>query len=390
MSDSDSTKDESELTAEPMSSVAPPEPDTVTTEHRTVTTEVITPAPVPSDPPQIIIQNDGMALSRLIGWTMAWVGWICVLVCIGLILYLWSGQTDYLDTTGGITESFCQGDSTANDKIAVLQISGVIYDGDGFVKQQIERIRKDKSVRAVVIRVDSPGGTVAGSDYMFHHLKKLREERDLPMVVSMGSIAASGGYYVSMAAGGTIFAEPTTTTGSIGVIIPHYDISKFLAKYDITNDSIASGDHKQMLSMTKPISGASREKLKDHVMELFEMFKDRIKEGRPYFKDHPEDLNAIATGEIVTATKAKEHKLIDTIGFIEDAIARAAHLAGLEDEKVRVIKYNRPESLLDLDLGLASAGSRRAELDLLFELSTPKAYFLATSLPPLVASRRAD
>src|SRR5688500_19769660 len=107
-------------------------------------------------------------------------------------------------------------------------------EGDGFVKRQIDRIREDENVKAIVVRVDSPGGTVTGSDYIYHHLKKLRKEKNVPIVVSMGGMAASGGYYVSMAVGDekdTIFAEPTCETGSIGVILPHYDLSGLMARY---------------------------------------------------------------------------------------------------------------------------------------------------------------
>lgn len=381
-----SSQENIESTAETTTS---PDGSTLTTETATRRTEIID-APLDSGESQtIVIQHSSLALSRLIGWSLAWIGWIAVLVCVGLIFYLWSGRNEYYDTTGGVTESFYLGDGYASDKVAIITISGLIFDGDGYVRQQINRIRQDDRVKAVVIRVDSPGGTVAGSDYMFHHLAKLRDERKLPMVVSMGSMAASGGYYVSMAVGDqsdTIFAEPTTTTGSIGVIIPHYDISGLLERFDIKNDSIVSGPHKQMLSTSKPIGDVDRQKLQDHVDELFAMFKSRIKKGRPYFQKNSSELDALATGEIFTAQKAKDLKLVDKIGFIEDAIKRASELAGLEKGKFRVVKYRQPEPLINLDMGFAS--SRHAELELLFELSVPRAYFLATSLPPLITSRR--
>ena len=103
---------------------------------------------------------------------------------------------------------------------------------DGFIKRADRPVREDPIVVAVVARIDSPGGTVTGSDYIYHHLRELVEERKLPLVVSMGSVCASGGYYVAMAVGdqpNSIFAEPTTWTGSIGVIIPHFDLSGTLS-----------------------------------------------------------------------------------------------------------------------------------------------------------------
>lgn len=352
---------------------------------------------------RIILQHTG-GVSRVISWGLAWTGWTGLIVASIIILYLWIGRNEYYDTSGGITESFYSGAASSSDKIAIITISGVIMEGDGYVKHQIDRVRDDDHVKAVVIRVDSPGGTVTGSDYIYHHLKKLREEKNIPVVVSMGSIAASGGYYVSMAVGGqenSIYAEPTTTTGSIGVIIPHYDLSGLLDEYNVKDDSIASHPRKQMLSMTRPIPPDQREILQGYVNESFERFKSIVRDGRPGFRragaddKQPIKLRAakgnvdLATGEIFTAYKAQEYGLVDRIGFIEDAIERAAVLAQLDKDKVRVIRYNRPSSLLDV-AGLATARSNSLDLETLFELSTPRAYYLATSLPPLVTSRRAD
>src|SRR5213076_1478427 len=116
-------------------------------------------------------------------------------------------------------------------------------------------------VVGVVLRVNSPGGTVTGSDFIYHHLRELVDRRKLPIVVSMGSVCASGGYYISMAVGAepnSIFAEPSTWTGSIGVIIPHFDVSNGLSKLGITEDSIASGPLKKMSTPTRPMTDAER------------------------------------------------------------------------------------------------------------------------------------
>ena len=340
----------------------------------------------------IVLQDSRGAFSRRIAWVLAGLGWLGLVGAVVTISLLSSGKADffYYDTTGRISESYHSGAQDADDQIAIIAVKGVIYDGDGFVKQQIEAVRQNKDVKAVVLRVDSPGGTVAGSDYMLHHLEKLRDDRQLPIVVSMGSIAASGGYYVSMSVGdepNSIFAEPTTLTGSIGVIIPHYDISGLLAQFDIKNDSIASHPRKQMLSMTRPMTEENREILQGQVNEMFEMFKERVKEGRPYFRDNDQALTEIATGEVFTAQRAVDLKLVDKIGFIEAAIERAAEMAGLEADKVRVIQYNRPLKLVDLAT-FAQVQDENSELTALLELSSPRAYFLATSLPPLVRSTR--
>jgi protease-4 len=341
-------------------------------------------------PGQTIIVYTQSTLSRLFGW----LGWAGFIVCAILLLSTWAIFSDYFDTTEGISEAFVQGDEFGSDKVALISIEGVIYDGDGFVKQQIDRIREDDNVKAVVVRVDSPGGTVTGSDYILHHLKKLRDERKLPVVVSMGGMAASGGYYVSMAASdekNVIFAEPTCETGSIGVILPHYDLSGLMSEWNIKDDSIMSHERKQMLSPTREMKPEHREIVQAHIDSMFERFKSIIKEGRPIFEKDPSALDQLATGEIFTADQALKHGLIDKIGFVEEAIDRAIELAGLDASETRVVKFERPASLLD-GLGFPMAQSHAASLDLpkLLDLSAPRAWYLSTSLPTIATSRRAD
>lgn len=342
----------------------------------------------PSEPSRpIVIQQDGGGNRRLLR-TFAILGWFAFGLCLVLLLGQLTVFSDYFDNSGGITEKHHSGTMFAKNKVAIISITGVIMDGEGYVKNQIDRVRDDDSVKAVVVRVDSPGGTVTGSDYIFHHLNKLRQEKGIPLVVSMGSMAASGGYYVSMAVGDqekSIYAEPTTTTGSIGVIIPHYDISGLMARYDVKDDSIASHPRKQMLAMTRPIPDEHRELLQAYVNESFERFKSIVKQGRPKFNDDAGALNKLATGEIFTATKAQETGLVDEIGFIEAAIDRAMELAQLKSSNTRVVRYLRPATLFDLS-GLAISQQRPSDLSSLLELTSPRAYYLANSMPPLMAS----
>lgn len=347
------------------------------------------PPPPPPGPP-IVIQSNESWFGR---WFMR-LGWMGFFFCGMLLIGQQITLHEYFDTSGGIQEKFHSGEKEhfVEDKVAIIDISGVIMDGDGFVKRQIDRIRDDEHVRAVVVRVNSPGGAVSGADFIFHHLKKLRKEKNVPMVVSMGGMAASGGYYVSMAVGDrekTIFAEPTTTTGSIGVIMPHYDISGLLERFDIKDDSISSHPRKQMLSMTKKLSEDDRQILNAYINEAFTRFTDIIKEGRPVFEKDEDALRQLATGELFSATQAKKHGLVDEIGFLEDAIDRAVELAGLQKTKVRVVKYERPMALFDLN-ALSQSKSQVAEIKSLLELSAPRAYYLSTSLSGLVSSSKAD
>jgi protease-4 len=338
--------------------------------------------------PQIIVYQTGFITRAL-----TWIGWTGFAVFSLVAIGQWIALYDYFDNSQGITESFVQGSKFGTDKVAVLRIEGVIMEGDGFVKRQIDRIREDQNVKAVVVRVDSPGGTVTGSDYIYHHLSKLRKERNIPVVVSMGSIAASGGYYVSMAVGDqkdVIYAEPTTTTGSIGVIIPHYDVSGLMERFDVKDDSIASHERKQMLAMTRPIPPEHREIIQKHIDSMFERFKGIVKEGRPALAKDGAKLDELATGEVFTADQALASGLVDKIGFVEEAIDRAIELAKLDAKQTRVVRYQRPASLIDF-YGVAQARPTGGfDLAQLLDLSAPRGWYLATSLPAIVSSRRAD
>ena len=341
-----------------------------------------------SSPPAIVVHvGDG-------GWRrfFCWIGWLGFLICLAIVVSNRVALREYFDTTNGVQEKYFSGSQTSRDKVAILSVTGAIVEESDFVKAQVERACKDDHVKAVVVRVVSPGGTITGSDYIYHHLQRLRKERQLPVVVSMGSIAASGGYYVSMAVGDqpkSIYAEPTTTTGSIGVIIPHYDLSGLLERFQVKNDSIVSHPRKQMLSMTRTISNEDRQILQSHVNEAFTRFKDIVKEGRPVFRKDTTALDQLATGEIYSAVQAKKHGLVDEIGFIEDAVDRAIELAQLDKEATRVVKYQRTSSLWDLPF-LAEAQTRSLDPRTVLDLNAPQAYYLATTLPALISSGKPE
>ena len=204
-------------------------------------------------PPQIIIQQNSTVFGRFGKWLLA-----ALVIAVMVIISLYSSYHSYFSPADMPQEKYHSLAQFATKKIAIIEVSGAIMEGeDSFAEKQIDRVRQDPDVVGVVVRVNSPGGTVTGSDFIYHHLRELAEKRKLPIVVSMGSVCASGGYYVAMAVGSqpnTIFAEPTTWTGSIGVIIPHFDVSGGLAKLGISEDSIASGPLKKMGSPTRPMS----------------------------------------------------------------------------------------------------------------------------------------
>jgi protease-4 len=340
--------------------------------------------------PNTVVVYTQSAWSRF--WS--WIGWLGFFIVGLIVIGQWVALASYFDTSNGIEEKYVSGEKMADDKVAVITVSGVIMEGEGFVKHQIDRVKDDKHVKAVVVRVDSPGGTVSGSDYIFHHLKKLRDDKGVPLVVSMGGIAASGGYYVSMAVGDkedTIFAEPTCSTGSIGVMIPHYDFSGLMKEYGVKDDSLATHPRKLMLSMTKEMTSEERELIQSHINDMFKRFKEVVQEGRPQFAKNPAALDKLATGEIFTADKALENTLVDKIGFLEDAIDRAIELASLHKDKIKVVKYKRQVTFSDtFSLGKSPGSSAGFDLATLLDLSAPRAWYLCTGMPSVITSRRAD
>jgi protease-4 len=352
-------------------------------------TQVNPPGGAASSPPpqQIIIQQPRS--SRLGKWIVSG-----LIMAVVIIFMMYSGYASYYVPRDMPKEKYHSLDKYAEKKIAVIEVKGPIYDeGDGYVKKQIDLVREDPAVVGIVVRVDSPGGTVTGSDYVYHHLRQLAKERKIPLVVSMGSVCASGGYYVAMAVGdqpNSIFAEQTSWTGSIGVIIPHFDLSQALAALEIKDDSISSGPYKQMGTPTREMTEEERKLLQELVDDSFGRFKDVIRSGRPAFRKDPAALEQVATGRIFTASQALERGLVDQIGFVEAAIARAAELAKIDSKNVRCVRYEEPPSFFD---GLAGAnatlgGRPSVDLGAVVDLMTPRAYYLYTWLPAAMSNSR--
>jgi protease-4 len=342
----------------------------------------------PQQPPQqILVQQPQSAFGRYGKFLILALGF-AVMTIIGMS----AAYQSYFSPADGPQEKYHSLSKSASDKVAIVDVSGAILEGDGFVKKQLDRIRDDDNVVAVVLRIDSPGGTVTGSDYLYHHVKELAKDRKLPVVVSMGSICASGGYYIAMAADGNenlIFAEPSTWTGSIGVVIPHYDLSGLLAEYQVKDDSIASHKNKLMGSPTRELSPEERAEERKLLQELvdisFARFKEIVADSRPKLKADPALLEKATTGQIFTAEQAMELGLIDKVGFIEEAIERAAELAGKTTKNVRCVKYEEPASFSSL-LTMESPASQRVTVDLkaIFDLTVPRAYYVYTTLPGML------
>lgn len=300
------------------------------------------------------------------------------LIFLGLFLSLFvQGNTKLTRKPIGEVKS-------AKQSVAVLKLEEIIMETEGFFNDQIEDAFGDENVKAVVLRIDSPGGSAYTSDFFYNKITKLRKERNIPVVVSMGSLCASGGYYVAMAVGNenqeVIFGEPTTWVGSIGVIIPRYDLSDLAEKVGFSPDPIQSHRLKGMGSMFRPLTEEERGIFQELVNDSFARFKTVVQSGRKLFAEDPEKLEPLATGQIFTMTQALEGGLADKEGSQEDAVARAMKLAGLDAEKTNVFTYKKKDSLRDMLTSEAKNPQQQA-FEAISNVASPKAYYLYTQLP---------
>ncbi len=237
-----------------------------------------------------------------------------------------------------------------SDKIALIDVDGVIVnrhsgqmfsEGEHPVSLLLEKLaaaRRDRAVKAVVLRINSPGGSVTASELMHEEITRFKETGK-PVVAMMMDVAASGGYYIACACD-EIIAYPSTVTGSIGVIMQTVDLSGTLAKLGVSTDAITSGPRKAAGSPLRPMSAEDRALFQAVIDEMFQRFVDVVDEGRPDLSR--ERILELADGRIYTARQAHEAGLVDHIGNLRESIKRAKELAGLK--RARVVTYQRPLS----------------------------------------------
>ena len=212
-------------------------------------------------------------------------------------------------------------------QIGVLEIKGVILDAEEYL-MAINEMAKDRGIKAVVVRIDSPGGSVGASQEIFEELKKTRTKK--PVIVSMGSVAASGGLYVAL--GGTkIFASPGTVTGSIGVVLEIPNIEKLLKKVGVETETIKSGAYKDTGSIYRPLTPEEKEYLKEKVKLIHDQFIKAISEER---KIPIEKVKEFADGRIFTGEEALSLGLIDELGNFWDAVNEAKKMAKITEAKL--------------------------------------------------------
>jgi len=236
-----------------------------------------------------------------------------------------------------------QGVPFQGEKVGVIKVEGVIVDSEEILRQ-LEEFEKNSSVKAIVLRINSPGGAVAPSQEIYQELLRLKE--DMVIVTSMGSVAASGGYYIACATD-EIYANAGSITGSIGVIMEFANFEQMMGKIGITSKAITSGKLKDVGNPMRPMTEDEQTYLKVLVMDVYEQFVEDISTGRNIPK---EKIYPIADGRVLTGRLALKEDLIDAIGTIKDAINRAGELAGIEGKPEVIYAKKKRLNIFDMAL----------------------------------------
>lgn len=249
------------------------------------------------------------------------------------LLRVYTGTKEYKTLTTGQLAQVERPKSKAKDKVAVLYLEGEITDetGDGIVGTKVvktlKKIRKDDKVKALVLRVNSPGGSADASEQIWHAVQKIKAD-SIPVVVSMGDYAASGGYYISCGAD-YIFAEPTTLTGSIGIFGTIPNVAKLRNKVGLDLDGVSTNKHSDMEAnmIYKGMNKDEQALMQNMIERGYDLFTRRCAEGRHVSQDY---IKSIAEGRVWLGFKGKEIGIVDELGNIDNAIEKAVSLAGLE------------------------------------------------------------
>ncbi|OHB57631.1 MAG: hypothetical protein A2173_10420 [Planctomycetes bacterium RBG_13_44_8b] len=292
-----------------------------------------------------------------------------VLVLFGIVAVFAAGQRDLL------TEEVIR-EGPARAKIAVIAVEGIINSeqANSFYSQ-LKTARQDKHVAGLIVRVNSPGGTISGSDQIYKEIQKYREEEKKPVVAFMQGIAASGGYYTSVACE-KIIAEPTTITGSIGVISLYFVVQELLEdKLGVLPVVVKSGEKKDWPSTFQVPTEEQVQYLQDKLITpAYERFVDIVVNGRNETLSEGR-IRELADGSIFGAEEALKEKLIDEIGYLDEAIELVKTMAGITN--ARVVEYRKPFSLAGL-LSYRSGNVLKISRDTLYEFSAPQIMYLWT------------
>ena len=273
----------------------------------------------------------------------------------GLFVFLITGCTCFsiplVEKSQSLDETVISG--KGRDKILLIDVSGVLSteeQGGAFsfrkeasivarIREELKKAATDKRIKGLILRVNSPGGTVTSSDIIYREIKRFKEKKGLPVIACIMELAASGGYYVSLASD-TIIAHPTSVTGSIGVIALKFNAKGLMEKIGIEDETIKAGDKKDLWSPFRPSTEEERKIMQNMLDDFHGKFMDVVAEGRK--KLTREQIKVLADGRIYSAEQALKEKLIDGIGYLDDVIELVKKKAGVD--KAKVIIYHRPYS----------------------------------------------
>ncbi len=301
-------------------------------------------------------------------------------------------STDGFETRRGkYEEHYVQGDTDSRNKIAVIYLTGVISErmdsatGEGGIveqiKDQLDQALADKRVKAIILRINSPGGEVVASDEIYKAIAAARTQK--PIVASMETVGASGAYYAAMGSS-YVMANELTMTGSIGVILQSFTFSGLMDKVGVKSYTFKSGLYKDLLNPTREPTAAESNMVQNLIMEVYDKFvgvvaQERTRAGVPM---KVEDLKSgLADGRILSGKQAKEAGFVDGLGYFDDAVDKAKELADIQ--KAKVVRYAPPFSFRNVFRLFGSEDRAKIEVQLTpasLKLETGKLYFLPADM----------
>jgi protease-4 len=277
---------------------------------------------------------------------------ICLLLLIGVVFFALIYVLSLLKGEGGSLR--------LQSKIGVVLIEGVIADSREII-EQIDELNDDDGIRAVVLRINSPGGGVAASQEIYRSVRKLQTKKKV--IVSMGSVAASGGYLIAAAAD-RIVANPGTVTGSISAVMHFADVQELMKKVGVRSSVIKSGKFKDIGSPVRDMTAEEKQLIQEIVDDIYDQFVRTIAEDR---KIPLEKMLSLADGRIFSGRQALHLKLVDELGSLEDAVLLAGRLAGIEGKPAVVYaekkKTNLWKYLLESTASVVSGEIRKSTVD---------------------------
>jgi protease-4 len=257
------------------------------------------------------------------------------LIAIGIVTVMLFGAVWWISS---IVVSGGGGDFTQRDKLAIIRIEGVIAESEDIIRQ-IKKYREEPAVKGIILRIDSPGGGVGPSQEIYGEVLKTASEKKV--VVSMGGLAASGGYYIACAAH-RIFANPGTITGSIGVIMAFSNFEELMKKLGLKTTVIKSGKHKDIGSPVRELTEDEKKILQDVSDDIHGQFIEAVAKGRNL---KIEAVKELSDGRIFSGRQAKESGLVDELGTLDDAVSYTAKLSGIKG-KPKIIQERKEKNIL--------------------------------------------